>query len=188
MFNDTQLLIRKTAARFADNVLAARATTLDAAGADSDRATYVDNLRQLAQLGFNGLCVDEAYAGAYALAMYELGRGCPSTASGISVSNMVAERSTEVEAGFWLVMRAAQLKDEGKPYAKEAALAKLFATQAGERACRDALQLHGGYGYMRDFPLERYCRDIRITSIYEGTSEIQKLIIAKALLTEEGQE
>lgn len=385
MFSETQTLIRDTAARFADEVLAPRAAALDAAGPDGDTATYLDNLHQLAQLGFNGLCVDEAYGGtaagttAYALAMYELGRGCAATAAGISVSNMVAEcvqkcgseaqkrqflpplmrgefpaasfcltessagsdpaamkttarrdgnayvlngakqwitsgaiagfyivwavtdtqaargggitcflvgrdaagltvessvakmgqtasptnaiyfdevrvpreqilgeenggyriamqelfggrigiggialgiaraaldcaqrymgertqhgkklaahqglqwmlaeRNTEVEAGFWLLMRAAQLKEAGAPYAKEAAMAKLFASTTAERATRDALQLHGGYGYMKEFPLERYCRDVRITSIYEGTSEIQKLIIAKALLAPGG--
>ena len=98
---------------------------------------------------------------------------------------LLAERRTEVEAGFWLVMRAAQLKDSGEPYAQEASMAKLFAATVGEKATRDALQLHGGYGYMRDFPLERYCRDIRIASIYEGTSEIQKNIIAKALLSDD---
>ena len=382
MFNDTQTLIRETAAKFSDEVLAPRAAALDAAGPDGDTKTYLDNLHQLAQLGFNGLCVDEAYGGtaagavAYALAMYEIGRGCAATAAGISVSNMVAEcvqkcgneeqrqqflpplmrgehaaasfcltessagsdpaamktaarrdgdvfilngakqwitsgaiagfyivwavtnpdaprgggiscflveggadglsvapsvskmgqtasptnavffdevrvpaaqllgeenggyriamqelfggrigigaialgiadaalacarqymnertqhgrklaghqglqwmlaeRSTETEAGFWLLMRAAQLKDSGAPYAKEAAMAKLFAATAAEHATRDALQLHGGYGYMKEFPLERYCRDVRIASIYEGTSEIQKLIIAKALLS-----
>lgn len=380
-FTETQTLIRETAARFSDTVLAPHAAELDAAGADGATKLYLDNLKQLAELGFNGLCVDEAYGGtaagavAYALAMFELGRGCPSTTAGISVSNMVAEcvqqcgseaqkqqflpplmhgefpaasfcltepsagsdpaairttavadgsdyllsgnkqwitsgaiagffivwavtdtgaarghgmtcflverdapgisiapsvskmgqhasptnaiffdntrvpgenilgelnegyriamkelfggrigiaamalgiataalnaaknymrereqhgkklaehqglqwmlaeRSTEVEAGFWLLMRAAQLKDAGEPYAKEAAMAKLFATTAGEKATRDALQLHGGYGYMQEFPLERYCRDVRLTSIYEGSSEIQKLIIAKALL------
>lgn len=384
-FSESQTLIRETAARFSDEVLAARAAKLDAGAQAGDGACaelYVDNLRRLAALGFNGLCVDEKYGGAaagavaYALAMFEFARGCAATTSGVSVSNMVAEcvqqcgsemlrekflpplmrgdfaaasfclteagagsdpaamrtvatadggggwrisgakqwitsgeiagffivwavtdsaaargrgitcfvvdrdtpgvtiapavskmgqhasptnaiyfdgvavaadhilgelnggyriamkelfggrlgiaamalgvataalgaaasymgereqhgrklaghqglrwmlaeRQTEVEAGFWLLMRAAGLKDAGLAYAKEAAMAKLFAADAGERATRDALQLHGGYGYMREFPLERYCRDIRITSIYEGSSEIQKQIIAKSLL------
>lgn len=99
---------------------------------------------------------------------------------------MLAERFTELEAAFWLMMRAAELKDAGAPFIREASMAKLFATTAGERATRDALQLFGGYGYMRDLPLERFCRDIRITSIYEGSSEIQKLIIARELLREAG--
>lgn len=95
---------------------------------------------------------------------------------------MLAERRAETEAAFWLTMRAAQLKDNGEEFVKEAAMAKWLAATSGERACRDALQLHGGYGYMRDLPLERYCRDIRITAIYEGTDEIQKNIIARELL------
>ena len=378
MFNETETMIRETAARFAADTLAVRAAELDKT---SDEKLYVDNLRQLAALGFNGLCVSEKYGGvnagavAYALAMMELGGGCAATAAGISVTNMVAEivqrfggeavkseflpplmrgdwpaasfclteaaagsdpsamrttavadgdyfvlngvkqwitsgaiagfyvvwaktapevprgkgitcflvaadtagvsagpaadkmgqrasptndiifnnarvpsshilgglndgyriamqelfggrigigamalgiasaalkaardymlereqhgkklaqhqglqwmlaeRQAEVEAGFWLLIRAAQLKDAGQSYTKEAAMAKLFASQTGERATRDALQIFGGYGYIRDFPLERYCRDIRITSIYEGTSEMQKLIIARELL------
>ena len=378
MFNETETMIRETAARFAADTLVVRAAELDKT---SDEKLYVDNLRQLAALGFNGLCVSEKYGGvnagavAYALAMMELGRGCAATAAGISVTNMVAEivqrfgeeavkneflpplmrgdwpaasfclteaaagsdpsamrttavadgdyfvlngvkqwitsgaiagfyvvwaktapevprgkgitcflvaadtagvsagpaadkmgqrasptndiifnnarvpsshilgglndgyriamqelfggrigigamalgiasaalkaardymlereqhgkklaqhqglqwmlaeRQAEVEAGFWLLIRAAQLKDAGQLYTKEAAMAKLFASQTGERATRDALQIFGGYGYIRDFPLERYCRDIRITSIYEGTSEMQKLIIARELL------
>jgi len=64
-------------------------------------------------------------------------------------------------------------------------MAKLLATDAGERATRDALQMRGGYGYMRDFPIERYCRDMRLASIYEGTSEIQKLLIFRSLMREE---
>jgi alkylation response protein AidB-like acyl-CoA dehydrogenase len=98
---------------------------------------------------------------------------------------MLAERMTELEAGFWLMIRAARKKDAQQPYGKEAAMAKLLCTEAGNRATYDALQLFGGYGYMRDFPLERYARDIRITSIYEGTSQIQKHIIARELLREE---
>ncbi len=94
---------------------------------------------------------------------------------------MLAERRAETEAAFWLTIRAAQLKDAGRNFVKEAAMAKWFAATAGERACRDALQLHGGYGYMRDLPLERHCRDIRIASIYEGTDEMQKNIIAREL-------
>lgn len=97
---------------------------------------------------------------------------------------MVAERAAELEAAFWLLMRAAALREAGKPHAKEASMAKLVATETGERATRDALQVFGGYGYMREFPLERYCRDIRIASIYEGTTEIQKTIVFRELLRE----
>lgn len=95
---------------------------------------------------------------------------------------MLAERRAETEAAFWLMIRAATLKENGEEYISEAAMAKYLAAQAGERACRDALQLHGGYGYMRELPLERYCRDIRIAAIYEGSDEMQKNIIARELL------
>lgn len=95
---------------------------------------------------------------------------------------MLAERYTEMEAARLLLLQAATLKAAGRPFGCEASMAKWMATEKGNRACYDALQLMGGNGYVRDFPLERYARDIRVTSIYEGTSEIQKLIIARHLL------
>jgi alkylation response protein AidB-like acyl-CoA dehydrogenase len=79
-------------------------------------------------------------------------------------------------------MQAAYSADQDHDFAKEAAMAKLFATEAANRACYSALQMMGGYGYSKEFPLERYARDARVTSIYEGTSEIQRLIIAKEIL------
>ena len=99
---------------------------------------------------------------------------------------MVAERAAELEAAFWMLVRAASLKEAGRPYVKEASMAKLVATDAGERATRDALQIFGGYGYMKEFPLERYCRDVRLASIYEGTSEIQKIVIFRELMRGDG--
>lgn len=92
---------------------------------------------------------------------------------------MIADRETELEAARLLIMQAATLKDAGKPYAKEASMAKLYASECAQRATYTALQLHGGAGYIKDYPLERYARDARITTIYEGTSEIQRLIIAR---------
>ena len=97
---------------------------------------------------------------------------------------MLASRATESAAAFELVMLAARLKEQNRPHRKEAAMAKLFAADTAERTTRDALQIFGGYGYMRDLPLERYCRDTRLISIYEGSSEIQKIIIARELLRE----
>jgi alkylation response protein AidB-like acyl-CoA dehydrogenase len=79
-------------------------------------------------------------------------------------------------------MNAACLKDEGKPFAKQASMAKLFASEKANQACYDAVQLLGGYGYISEYPVERLARDVRITSIYEGTSEIQRLIIARELI------
>ena len=81
-------------------------------------------------------------------------------------------------------MNAAYLKEQGRSFAKEASMAKLFASEAANRACYDAMQILGGYGYTTDYPLERYTRDARITTIYEGTSEIQRLIIARSILND----
>ncbi|MBW1974698.1 MAG: acyl-CoA dehydrogenase family protein [Deltaproteobacteria bacterium] len=92
---------------------------------------------------------------------------------------MIADNYTRLEAARWLLLRAAYLKDQKKPYAKEASMAKLFATEAANKACYDAMQILGGYGYTKDFPIERFYRDVRVTTIYEGTSEIQRLIIAR---------
>ncbi len=95
---------------------------------------------------------------------------------------MVADAYTELEAARLLLMNAAFRKDQGKSFAKEASMAKLYATEAANRACYSAIQMLGGYGYTRDFPVERYARDARITSIYEGTSEIQRLVISREIL------
>ena len=95
---------------------------------------------------------------------------------------MVADAYTELEAARLLLMNAAYRKDAGKSYAKEASMAKLFATEAANKACYKAVQMLGGYGYTKDFPVERFARDARITSIYEGTSEIQRLIISREIL------
>ena len=95
---------------------------------------------------------------------------------------MIADNYTRLEGAQLLLMRAAFVKDQGKHYAKEASMAKVYATEAANKACYDAIQILGGYGYTADFPVERHARDARITTIYEGTSEIQRLIIARELL------
>jgi alkylation response protein AidB-like acyl-CoA dehydrogenase len=95
---------------------------------------------------------------------------------------MIADNYTRLEGARLLLMRAAFLKDQNRPYSKEASMAKVYATESANKACYDAIQMLGGYGYTRDFPVERYYRDVRITTIYEGTSEIQRLIIARELL------
>ncbi|KXJ55186.1 MAG: acyl-CoA dehydrogenase [Colwellia sp. Phe_37] len=94
----------------------------------------------------------------------------------------LAERYTEMEAARLLLMQAAYTKEQGQPFGMAASMAKLFATENANKACYDALQLMGGAGYIREYPLERMARDVRVTSIYEGTSEIQKVIIARELL------
>ena len=95
---------------------------------------------------------------------------------------MLADAETEMEAARLLILRAAWAKAQGLPFVKEASMAKLYASEFAQRATYTALQIHGGAGYIRDYPLERYARDARITTIYEGTSEIQRLIIAREVL------
>lgn len=95
---------------------------------------------------------------------------------------MIADGYTELEAARLLLMSAAYRKESGKTFAKEASMAKMFATEASNKACYSALQMLGGYGYTQDFPVERYARDARITAIYEGTNEIQRLIISREIL------
>jgi len=95
---------------------------------------------------------------------------------------MIADTYTELEAARLLLMNAAFKKEQGKPFAKEASMAKMYATEAANRACYKAVQILGGYGYTVDFPVERYARDARITTIYEGTNEIQRTIISREIL------
>ena len=99
-----------------------------------------------------------------------------------AVQWMIADAYTELEAARLLLMQAAFKGEQGQSFTKEAAMAKMFATEAANRACYSALQMAGGYGYSREFPLERFARDVRITSIYEGTNEIQRTIIAREIL------
>jgi butyryl-CoA dehydrogenase len=96
---------------------------------------------------------------------------------------MLADAATEIEAARTLLYHAAWLKQEGRPYTKHAAMAKLFATEMAERVCRNAIQIHGGYGYSREYPVERIYRDARLMTIGEGTSEIQRMVIARQVLS-----
>jgi alkylation response protein AidB-like acyl-CoA dehydrogenase len=95
---------------------------------------------------------------------------------------MIADSYTELEAARLLLMQAAFRADQGVSFTREAAMAKMYASEAANRACYAAIQMMGGYGYSREFPLERYARDVRIATIYEGTNEIQRLIIAREIL------
>jgi len=96
-----------------------------------------------------------------------------------AVSFRLADMATQIEAAHQLVLHAATLKDAGLPCLKEASMAKLFASTMAERVCSDAIQIHGGYGYVSDFPVERIYRDVRVSQIYEGASDIQRLVIAR---------
>jgi alkylation response protein AidB-like acyl-CoA dehydrogenase len=98
-----------------------------------------------------------------------------------AVQFKLADMATQIEAARQMIWHAAALKDAGRPCLKEAAMAKLLASEMAERVCSDAIQVHGGYGYVSDFPVERIYRDVRVCQIYEGTSEVQKILIGRAL-------
>jgi len=101
-----------------------------------------------------------------------------------AVGFRLADMATQLEAARLMVHNAACLRDAGIPCLKQASMAKLFASEAAEKICSDAIQVLGGYGYLRDFPLERIARDVRVAQIYEGTSDIQRLVIARQLAAE----
>ncbi len=99
-----------------------------------------------------------------------------------AVGFRLADMALEIEAARHLIWHAASLRDAGLPCLKEASMAKLFASEMAERVCSAAIQIHGGYGYVADFPVERIYRDVRVCQIYEGTSDIQRMVIARALV------
>jgi alkylation response protein AidB-like acyl-CoA dehydrogenase len=121
-------------------------------------------------------CVDASVA--YAKEREQFGRPI---ASFQLVQEMIADMVVDTEAARALVWRAGWLKDTGQPNTKETSVAKLYATEAAVRAANQAIQVHGGSGYVDDYPVERYLRDARVTTLYEGTSQIQKLIIGRAV-------
>jgi len=98
-----------------------------------------------------------------------------------SIAFMFADMATQIDAARLLTHRAARLRDSGSPCLTEASMAKLFASEMAEKVCSNAIQIHGGYGYLADFPVERIARDVRVCQIYEGTSEIQRLVISRAI-------
>jgi alkylation response protein AidB-like acyl-CoA dehydrogenase len=127
-----------------------------------------------------GLAVGAADAAVkYARTRRQFGRAIGSFQS---VGNMLADMAVSIEAARGLVYRAAQLRDNGKQHVRECSIAKLFASEACMKICNDSLQIHGGYGYTKDFPVERYFRDAKLLEIGEGTSQIQRVLIARDVL------
>ncbi len=118
-------------------------------------------------------------ARAYALERSQFGRRI---ADFQAIQWMLADMATRIDASWVLTCRAAHLRDQGKPFAREAAMAKLYASETAMWVTTKAVQIHGGYGYVDDFPVERYMRDAKLSEIGEGTSEVQRMIIAKSLL------
>lgn len=133
-------------------------------------------------IGSQGLGIGQAaieYAAKYALERQQFSHPI---ADFQAIQWMIAESYTELEAARLLLMNAAYLKEKGRNFGRQASMAKYFATEAADRACHNALQIMGGYGYTTEFPVERYYRDVRPTLIYEGTSQIQRVIIARDIL------
>jgi butyryl-CoA dehydrogenase len=128
-------------------------------------------------LGITRACLDESIK--YAKGRKQFGKAISSFEA---IQWMIADMATGIEAASWLILSAAWRKDEGLPFTKEASMAKLFTSELANQSAYLALQIHGGYGYLKDFKVERLYRDARATSIYEGTSEIQRLVIARNLL------
>ncbi len=136
------------------------------------------------RVGIGALSVGLAQSAYEAALAYAQGR----TAFGQAIAGyqaiqwMLADAATEIQAARWMVYHAAWLKEQGRPFGTEASMAKLFATEMAERVCRNAIQIHGGYGYSAEYPVELTYRDARLMTIGEGTSEIQRLVIARSVL------
>jgi alkylation response protein AidB-like acyl-CoA dehydrogenase len=136
------------------------------------------------RIGIGALSVGLAQAAFEEAARYAKERetfGVP-IANHQAIQWMLADAATEIQTARLMIYHAAWLKDQGRSFTKEAAMAKLFATEMAERVCRNAIQIHGGYGYSQDYPVERIYRDARLMTIGEGTSEIQRLVIARQVL------
>lgn len=130
-------------------------------------------------LGIARACLHEAIG--YAKTRKQFGRNISSFQA---IQWMIADTAAEIEAAHWLTLSAAERKDRGLPFTREASMAKLFASEMANRAAYRALQIHGGYGYMKEYKVERLYRDARVTAIYEGTSEVQRLVIAREVMAD----
>ena len=130
-------------------------------------------------LGIARACLHEAVA--YAKTRKQFGKNIGSFQA---IQWMIADTAAEIEAAYWLTLYAADKKDQGLPFKREASMAKLFASEMANRAAYRAVQIHGGYGYMKEYKVERLYRDARVTTIYEGTSEVQRIVIAREVLEE----
>jgi alkylation response protein AidB-like acyl-CoA dehydrogenase len=128
-------------------------------------------------VGLGQACLDAAVA--YAKERVQFGK---SIAQFQAIRWMIADMATEIEAARLLTFNAAAMRDRGENFSAAASMAKVFASEMANRAAYKALQIHGGYGYIKDFPVERYYRDARVLTLYEGTSEIQRTVISNHLL------
>ena len=130
--------------------------------------------------GYHDLLLDAALRAAYEYALERETFGRP-IIEHQAISFTLAEMATQIEAARQLYLHAAQMRDQGLECAREASMAKLFASEMAERVASKAIQIHGGYGYLADYPVEKIYRDVRVYQIYEGTSEVQKMLISRML-------
>jgi alkylation response protein AidB-like acyl-CoA dehydrogenase len=128
-------------------------------------------------LGIARAALDEATA--YAKERHQFGRPIKDFQA---IQWMLADAASEWDGAWLLLLRAAWLKERGRPFSREASMAKVYATEKANAICARCFQIHGGYGYTKEFPIERHLRDVRVTTIYEGTSEIQRIVISRSLL------
>lgn len=138
------------------------------------------------RIGIASQCVGMAQGALNAAKDYALDReafGSP-IAKHQAIAFKLADMAASIHTARLAVHHAAELRDAGLPCLKEASMAKLVASEMAERVCSDAIQIHGGYGYTEDFIVEKHYRDVRVSQIYEGTSEVQKLVISRAVLAE----
>jgi butyryl-CoA dehydrogenase len=127
-------------------------------------------------LGIAQACLEASIK--YAKERYQFGKRIGEFGA---IQGFLADMATRVEAARLLILRASSLRAQKKPHAREAAMAKLFASETAVEAARIGLQIHGGYGYSKAYPIERYYRDAKVCEIYEGTSEVQRIVIARTL-------
>jgi butyryl-CoA dehydrogenase len=157
-------------------------------GGDEQGFKQTMEVLNASRISIGAQCVGIAQAALEAAVDYALHReafgGTISDLQGIQW--MIAEMATEIEAARQLVMRSASLRDANLPFATEAAMSKLYGSRVAMESAHKAVQIHGGTGYFAPTPVERYFRDARVTEIYEGTSEIQKLVIARNILKKQG--
>jgi len=161
-----------------------RVPAVNLLGSEGDGFKYALATLDCGRIGIGAMSVGLAQAALEASLRYAKERvqfGQP-IANFQAIQWMLADMGTQIEAARLLVHRAATLKDKGRRFTKEAAMAKLFASEMAERACHKAIQIHGGYGYVREYAVERFYRDVRLCEIGEGTSEVQRLVIARQLL------
>ena len=155
-------------------------------GKENEGFKYAMQILDGGRIGIGAMAVGLAQAAMDKASAYAMQRKAFGQAIGEfqAIRWYIADMATEIHAARLMVHHAARLKDDGKPFVKEAAMAKLFASETAMRACNKAIQIFGGYGYTMDYPVERYWRDAKLTEIGEGTSEIQRMIISREVLKE----